>query len=200
MTNQYLRIAVADSVKAVQARLGSRQANARQENGPSVHQCLGPDEAQFIQNQDSFCIASISETGWPYIQHRGGSKGFLTVIDERTLAFPEYPGNRQYITFGNLSRNPRISLFLINYPDSTRLKIFGLAKLIEQADLPGVMRERLNPKIDRAMMITVEAYDWNCPKYIVPRFTEEAIINLIKPLNERIESLERELVSLRSPR
>src|SRR5438445_3943690 len=131
MGNKYLEIAATDSVKRVQQRLGSRTAYARREGGPAIHQQLGPEEISFIQAQDTFFLASVSETGWPYVQHRGGPKGFLQVLDPNTIAFPEFSGNRQYLSFGNILSNPRVSLFLIDFRNRERLKIFGRASLSE---------------------------------------------------------------------
>jgi len=194
MGNKYLEIAATDSVKRVQQRLGSRTAYARREGGPAIHQQLGPEEISFIQAQDTFFLASVSETGWPYVQHRGGPKGFLQVLDPNTIAFPEFSGNRQYFSFGNILSNPRVSLFLIDFRNRERLKIFGRASLaestanrdllkrLESADLPS--------KVERGMVIQVEAFDWNCSQYIVPRFSSDEVRSLVEPLKQRIKELE----------
>lgn len=172
-------------VKAVQARLGSRGAYEKFEGQEAAaRDRLGPAEAAFIEARDSFHMATVSETGWPYVQHRGGPPGFLRVLDDRTLGFADFRGNRQYVSVGNLLSDDRVSLILIDYPNRRRLKLLGRARLIEAADDPEVV-ERLRPpdyraKVERAVVITVAAYDWNCPQHIVPRFTESEFAALAR--------------------
>ncbi len=194
MGNRYLELALTDQVKQMQERFGSRSVYARREGGAVVHDRLGPEEIAFIQAQDTFFLASVSETGWPYVQHRGGPKGFLQVLDPNTIAFPEFSGNRQYLSFGNILSNPRVSLFLIDFRNRERLKIFGRASLaestanrdllkrLESADLPS--------KVERGMVIQVEGFDWNCSQYIVPRFSSDEVRSLVEPLKQRIKELE----------
>jgi len=178
----------------VQERLGSRSAYARREGGSTVHQQFGPEEIAFIEAQDTFFLASIGETGWPYIQHRGGPKGFLQVLDKNTIAFPEFSGNRQYLSFGNILQDPRVSVFLIDFRLQERLKIFGRATLLERAEKPDLFKqletENSPSKVERGIIIQVEAFDWNCSQYIVPRFSEEEVRGLLEPLKRRIAELE----------
>ena len=200
MTDRYLEIATRDAVKALQERWGSRSAYSRLESGPLTNNQLGPEEIAFIEAQDSFFLASINDSGWPYIQHRGGPPGFLKVLENNQLGFPDFKGNRQYLSFGNILKNPRVSLFLIDYPARARLKIFGQAKLVEGDDLPDALRKIENDPgatpIGRGIIVQVEAFHWNCPKYIVPRFTEEQVRTAVAPLVKRIHDLEAELARI----
>jgi predicted pyridoxine 5'-phosphate oxidase superfamily flavin-nucleotide-binding protein len=197
MGNKYLEIAATGTVKQVQQRLGSRSAYARREGGPTVHHQLGPDEISFIEAQDTLFLASVSQTGWPYVQHRGGPRGFLKVLDQNTVGFPEFSGNRQYLSFGNILKNPRVSLFLIDFRLRERLKIFGLATLVEGGEnlelLKRLETADLPSKVERGIIIQVEAFDWNCSQYIVPRFSEEEVVHLLEPLKRRIAELEKRL-------
>jgi uncharacterized protein len=200
MTDRYLEIATSDTVKELQERWGSRSAYCRLESGPLTNNQLGPEEIAFIEAQDSFFLASLNDSGWPYIQHRGGPPGFLKVLGNNQLGFPDLKGNRQYLSFGNILKNPRVSLFLIDYPARARLKIFGQAKLVEGDNLPAALRKIENDPgttpIERGIIVEVEAFHWNCPKYIVPRFTEAQVRTVVAPLVERIHDLEAELARL----
>lgn len=200
MPDRYLEIATTDAVKQLQERWGSRATYGRFESGPDRHHQLGPEEIAFIEAQDSFFLASINESGWPYVQHRGGPPGFLKIVGENQLGFADFKGNRQYLSFGNLLRNPKVSLFIIDYPARTRLKIFGRATLVEGDALPQELREVAvsegNAKIERGIVIQVEAFDWNCPKYIVPRYTLEQVRGVVEPLVKRISDLEAELAAI----
>jgi uncharacterized protein len=197
MGNRYLEIAATDRVKQIQERFGSRSGYARREGGATIHDRLGPEEIAFIQAQNTFFLASVSETGWPYVQHRGGPKGFLQVLDPNTVGFPEFSGNRQYLSFGNILSNPRVSLFLIDYRNQERLKIFGRATLVERNDNPALLKRLesadLPSQVERGMVIQVEAFDWNCSQYIVPRFSAEEVRALVDPLKQRIQELENRL-------
>ena len=200
MTDRYLEIATSDAVKQLQERWGSRSAYGRLETGPLTNNQLGPEEVAFIETQDTFFLASINENGWPYIQHRGGPPGWLKVLGNNQLGFPDFKGNRQYLSFGNILNNPRVSLFLIDYPARARLKIFGRAKLVEGNDLPETLRKIENypgaTTAERGVIVQVEAFHWNCPKYIVPRFTEAQVLSVIDPLVKRIKNLEAALAQL----
>ncbi|HEX6565615.1 MAG TPA: pyridoxamine 5'-phosphate oxidase family protein [Chthoniobacterales bacterium] len=200
MTDRYLEIATSDAVKDLQERWGSRAAYSRLESGPLTNNQLGPEEIAFIEAQDSFFLASLNQSGWPYIQHRGGPPGFLRVLANNQLGFPDFKGNRQYLSFGNIQKNPRVSLFLIDYPARARLKIFGNAKLVEGDSVPYALREIENEpgatNIERGVIIQVEAFHWNCPKYIVPRFTEAQVRTVIDPLVKKIKDLEAQLARL----
>ncbi|MBU1212787.1 MAG: pyridoxamine 5'-phosphate oxidase family protein [Alphaproteobacteria bacterium] len=131
MGHKFAEIAFTDTVKSVQQAMGSRSGYARREGGDvDFNVRLGPSEAQFIAERDSFYMATVSETGWPYVQHRGGPKGFLRVLDEKTLGFADFSGNRQYVSVGNLKTDDRVSLFLMDYPNRTRLKVLGRARVV----------------------------------------------------------------------
>jgi predicted pyridoxine 5'-phosphate oxidase superfamily flavin-nucleotide-binding protein len=164
----------------------------------AAEQMLGPEEIQFIAERDSFYLGSIGETGWPYIQHRGGPKGFLRLIGSAQLAFGDYNGNRQLLTTGNVAKTDRVSLFLMNYPARERLKIIGHAQVLGLEEGREIARELSVPpgaKIERVFVIDVVGFDWNCPKYITPRFTREEIEEAVAPLHARIAELEAELKS-----
>ncbi len=177
--SRYLNIATTPSVAAAQEHYGSAEQWARigARNGAETGegQRLGPAEAAFIRGRDGFYLASVSETGWPYVQYRGGPAGFLTAVDPTLLGFADFRGNRQYITTGNVSANDRVSLFLMDYAHRRRLKIFGHMRVIDADEDPD-MAERLTmadypARVERLALITVEAFDWNCPQHITPRFT-----------------------------
>lgn len=183
MTDTYGQIAFTDAVKSVQEVQGSRNAYARVGARPERKRRLGPEETEFIHARDSFFLASVSETGWPYVQYRGGPEGFLHVIDDHTLGFADFCGNRQYITTGNITGNDRVALLLIDFANRRRLKIFGRMHSVPQAEDPA-LADALSDRdydvlhdatVERAFLIAVEAFDWNCPQHIRPRFTEEEI-------------------------
>jgi predicted pyridoxine 5'-phosphate oxidase superfamily flavin-nucleotide-binding protein len=159
-------------------------------------------ETAFIAQRDSFYIASVSETGWPYVQHRGGPAGFLKMVDERTLAFADYRGNRQYISTGNLAANDRACLILVDYPRRARLKIYAhvekLALDAEPALTDLVKDERYKAKLERIFRLRLAAFDWNCPQHITPRFTEGEIAQAVRPLHDRIAALEAENAAMRA--
>lgn len=160
------------------------------------------NERAFIGERDSFYIASVSETGWPYVQHRGGARGFLKVIDDRTMAFADYRGNRQYISTGNFAANDRACLFLMDYPRRARLKIYAhvekLALDDEQSLAEMVTDGAYRAKLERIFRLKLEAFDWNCPQHITPRFTEDEIAVAVSPLRERLAQLEAENAELRA--
>jgi hypothetical protein len=188
-------------VKALQEKYGSRRQYARMEDGTPSTDRLGPDESAFIEERDSFYMATIGSTGWPYVQHRGGPKGFLKVIDDQTLAFADFRGNRQYISTGNLATDNRVALIMVDYPHQARLKILGRAEIFEDEKARPWLERLREPGqkvvIERAYVIKVEGFDWNCPKYITPRFTEEEIQEAIAPFERRMQELEKENKELR---
>jgi uncharacterized protein len=199
MGHKFAEIAFTDTVKSVQEALGSRNGYARREVGDvDLNDQLGPSEAQFIANRDSFYMATVSETGWPYVQHRGGPKGFLRVLDERTIGFADLSGNRQYVSVGNLMTDDRVSLFLMDYPNRARLKLLGRARLVGLDD-SDVIRRLVHPdyraRVERVVLISVEAFDWNCPQHITPRFTADEVEQAVQPLRQRIADLEKRLAS-----
>jgi predicted pyridoxine 5'-phosphate oxidase superfamily flavin-nucleotide-binding protein len=165
------------AAKRLQERYGSRAQYERLAAMGTREDALGPEEGEFIGQRDSMYMASITENGWPYVQHRGGPKGFLRVLDGRTLAFADFAGNKQYITAGNLETNDRVALFLMDYPNQARLKIIGQAKVVEgDAKLEALVRvEGYRAKVEPVVVIAVKAYDWNCSQHITPRWTREEI-------------------------
>lgn len=194
-------VAFTKSVKDVQRRLGSRAAYERMERGGGWSTTVDADLAAFISEQTSFFLATANAEGQPYIQHRGGPPGFLRVLDERTLGFADFRGNRQYITTGNLAENPRVHLFLIDYEHRQRVKIWGEAR-VDETDL--VLRDRLtvqdadakrarSPQAERSILIHVTAWDANCPQHIPQRFDAKDVEAAIEARDRRIAELEAEL-------
>jgi hypothetical protein len=201
MGHRYAEIAFTDAVKSAQQAMGSRGAYARREGGPSSNDRLGPDEAAFVAGRDGFYLASVSGTGWPYVQFRGGPPGFLRVLDERTLGFADLRGNRQYVTTGNLAADDRVSLFLMDYVHRRRLKIFGRARATDARDDPA-LASRLGVagypgRIERAVLVAVEAFDWNCPQHITPRFTQAELADALASARQEMDALRAENGRLR---
>lgn len=184
MARRFATITFTDSVKQAQVRHGSRAAYAGLELGDDSGDRIGVREAEFIAARDSFYLATVGETGWPYVQHRGGPKGFLKVLDLGTLGFADYRGNRQYLSVGNLAVNDRASLFLMDYANRRRLKIWARTRMIEAGDdLALVARVEVptyRARVERAILFEVEAFDWNCPQHITPRYTVEEFAALLK--------------------
>jgi predicted pyridoxine 5'-phosphate oxidase superfamily flavin-nucleotide-binding protein len=181
MGHAFAEITFTPAVRAAQARDGSRAQYARAfESGGAVHHAeLGPDEAAFIHAQRSFYMATVSETGWPYVQHRGGAPGFLQVVDPRTLVFTDLPGNRQFISVGNLAQDDRVALILVDHAQRRRLKLLGRLAVAQASEGTG-----------RQMTIRVEAFDWNCPQHIPVRFEAEDVQRALKRRDQRIAELE----------
>jgi predicted pyridoxine 5'-phosphate oxidase superfamily flavin-nucleotide-binding protein len=174
---------------------GPSADNGRNETEP--HDLLTPEEIEFISRRESFYMASVTENGWPYVQHRGGKPGFLRVLTPSQLAFADYKGNRQMLSTGNLAANDRVALFLMDYPERNRLKILGHARIKDAREYPELVSQlaekEVQPIVERFFVIDVVAFDWNCSKYITPRFTAEEVAHAIAPLNERIAELESQL-------
>ena len=194
MGHRFAELAFTDRVKGVQEMQGSRGSYGRFEGGEAHHDRLGPAEAMFLAARDSLYMATVGETGWPYVQHRGGPPGFLKVLDERTVGFADFRGNRQYVSVGNLLGDDRVSLILVDYPNRRRLKILGRARAVTAEEDP-VTLERLEvagyrAKVERGLVVAVEAFDWNCPQHITPRFTEAEVAAAVAPLRARIAELE----------
>jgi uncharacterized protein len=164
------------AVRATQARMGVRNTIALTDQIENLYDCLGSSETCSIEARDGFYQATVSEAGWPYVQFRGGPVGFLKVLDSRTLAYADFRGNRQYISTRNLAGNDRISIILMDYPNRCRLKILGHVRLVERADNPDLISQlessHYHAKVERAVVIEVAGYDWNCQQHITPRFTE----------------------------
>jgi len=179
------------TIKSLQERFGSRRQYAKREaSGFSPHG-LGPSESEFLAECDSFYMASVGATGWPYVQHRGGPKGFLKVIDEHTVAFADFRGNKQYVSAGNLMTDERVALLLVDYPRQARLKILGRVKILESAEA-GEWIEKFHDKeydavVERVFVIGIEAFDWNCQQHITPRFTEDQIRDALAPIEKRMQ-------------
>lgn len=189
------------AVKALQERYGSRRQYVRLEASGSASGRFGPQESDFIGERDSFYMATLGSTGWPYIQHRGGPRGFLKVIDESTLAFADFRGNKQYISTGNLTTDNRVALIFVDYPRQLRLKILGRVEIFEgeQAkDWIGKVRDpEYKAVVERIYVIRVEAFDWNCQQHIIPRYTAEEIREALAPAEKRMQELEEENERLR---
>lgn len=193
MGHKFAELAFTSKVKAVQEQNGSRRSYSRMEAGEDHHDVLGPTEAGFIAARDSFYMATVSETGWPYIQHRGGPVGFLRVLDEKTIGLADFRGNRQYVSVGNLQTDDRVSLFLMDYPQRARLKLLGRARIVDADDhemLQRLSMPEYQAQVERGIVISVEAFDWNCPQHITPRFTLADIEEGTAPLRRRIAELE----------
>src|SRR3954447_26956819 len=203
MGRRFAELAFTPLVKEQQKKHGSRHLYERVEKSAVLGDTLGPAEQSFIGARDGFYMASVSETGWPYIQFRGGQQGFLRVIDERNIAFADLRGNTQYISVGNLQHDDRVALFLMDYARQSRLKILGRAKIhegdAEAAKLIGSLRvPGEKSPAERAIIIHVEAFDWNCPQHITPRYTEDEIATMLEPMRRRLDALEAENKRLRA--
>jgi len=196
MGHAYHDIAFTDTVKALQENTGSRASYARFESGATRGDKIGPNEATFIAQRDSFYMASVSETGWPYVQHRGGPIGFLRVLDEHTLGFADFAGNRQYVSLGNFRHDDRVSLFFMDYANQRRLKLFGRVSVVDPDDAETLKQLELpeyRTGVERGIVIKVEGLDWNCPQHITPRYTETEVMRIVDTLTKRVSELEAEL-------
>jgi len=206
MIHRYLQIASTPAVKAAREHYGSAVQYAKLDgtlgaDGPVRNDRLGLPEAEFISARDGFYLATVSETGWPYVQFRGGPPGFLQVMDEHTLGYADFRGNRQYVSIGNVAGNDRVSLFFMDYAHQRRLKIFGRMRVVDARDDPA-LAEKLAiagypGRVERAVLINVEAFDWNCPQHITPRFTQAEIAEALAPLHNELAVLRAENDRLR---
>ncbi len=198
MTSRYLNLVFTPSVKALQERNGSRDAYAKRDGGSEPDR-LTENETKFISARDSFYMASIGAGGWPYVQHRGGPVGFIKVLDDRRIGIADFRGNRQYVSVGNLADDDRVALFLMDYPRRTRLKLLGRARAVDLAHAPdlaaAMVDEGYGAKVERGFIIEIEAFDWNCPQHISPRFTVAEIEPSIATLKARIVELEMKLAA-----
>jgi uncharacterized protein len=194
MADKFLELASTDSVRKAQQHFYGKAQPV--EDAPE-RDPLTEDEMGFIRARDSFYMATVSETGWPYVQHRGGQPGFLRVISPTALAFADYKGNRQLLSTGNLAVNDRVALFLMDYPQRTRLKILGHARVEDARQHPALVAQlaetEVHRLVERLFFIEVVSFDWNCPKYITPRYTAAEIQKLVAPLQQRIAELEAKL-------
>ncbi|MBY0246374.1 MAG: pyridoxamine 5'-phosphate oxidase family protein [Nitrospiraceae bacterium] len=199
MTGKYLQMMMTESVRAAQRRYYRRALMIA--DAPD-HDPLGEAEVRFIADRDSFYLGSVGETGWPYIQHRGGPKGFLKVLDPFTLAFVDYRGNRQLLSTGNFNANGRVALFLMDYKNRSRLKILGRVRVEDIREHPALAEQLaqrdIQVKVERIILIEVLSFDWNCSKHITPRYSLDEVEEAIAPLRTRIAELEAQLASLRT--
>jgi len=187
-------VAFTPSVKTEQEKRGSRGGYLKMAEKRDWQDTVSDDLKTFIAERDSFYLATSSKDGQPYIQHRGGPKGFLKILDERTLAFADYSGNKQYISVGNLAENDRAYIFLMDYANRRRIKIWGTAKVIEgDAELVArLMSEGYKARPERVFVFTITAWDVNCPQHIVPRYDEDVVRQVTEKLTARIAELEAE--------
>ena len=194
MAFKFHELAFTDYVRHAQEEYYGQSRPVRHVPGPDA---LTHDEISFIQARDSFYMATVSETGWPYLQHRGGEAGFLRVLSSTQLAFADYKGNRQLISVGNLTTTDRVMLFLMDYPQRTRLKIMGHARLEDARKHLELVAQLAEPEVrhqvERLFFIDVVSFDWNCNQHITPRYTLEDIKGIISPLQQRIAELEAQL-------
>ncbi|SMP12352.1 pyridoxamine 5'-phosphate oxidase family protein [Shimia sagamensis] len=197
MGHKFAELAFTGAVKNIQSDQGSRNSHARMEVGDDYNYVLGPNEAQFIAARDSFYMATVSETGWPYVQHRGGPVGFVKILDDKTLGFADFRGIRQYVSMGNISQNDRVSLFFMDYPNKTRLKLLGRVQTLGASELDTQQKlslgDRYKARVERGLLITVEAFDWNCPQHITPRFTSAEADYEVSSLQTTILELKAKL-------
>ncbi|WMW80867.1 pyridoxamine 5'-phosphate oxidase family protein [Undibacterium cyanobacteriorum] len=198
MPRAFASISFTPSVKAAQSLYRSREANQGFELAEDARAEITEREAEFIEARDSFYQATVNEDGWPYVQHRGGPAGFLKVLDAHTIGFADFSGNRQYISVGNLLANDRIALILMDYKEKRRLKIWGRVQIVHEREAPDVIAGLEMPayraRIERAFLIRVEAWDWNCPQHITARYTENDIDTLVGPMQAEIADLKTQLV------
>jgi predicted pyridoxine 5'-phosphate oxidase superfamily flavin-nucleotide-binding protein len=191
-------IAFTPSVKAIQTEKGSRSSYARMENGGGWQTTVTSDLEEFLADLDMFYLGTANAEGQPYIQYRGGAPGFLKVMDDKTLGFADFGGNRQYITLGNISENPKAFMFLMNYAHSRRIKLWGTLRVVhDDSTLLDRLRDPAYPgKVERAVLFTIEAWDVNCPQHIHKRFSQRQIAPLIEKLQAQIKDLEAKVVTL----
>jgi uncharacterized protein len=201
MGRRFQELAFTPLVKEHQQEHGSRRQYERMEQTSPPGDTLGPAEQNFIKRRDSFYMASVSETGWPYVQHRGGPKGFVRVVNPGLLGFADLRGNKQYVSLGNFDHDPRVALFFMDYPYQTRLKILGRVEVHEHDSEAPALIESFRPTnpndvIERVILIHVEGFDWNCPQHITPRYTMEELEETLSPVRDRLRQLEAENTAL----
>lgn len=192
MAHQFAALAFTPIVRRLQEQAGSRASYSAMDAGDDYNNLLTEREASFISERDSFYMASVSETGWPYIQHRGGPIGFMKPLDATRIGFADYAGNRQYVSTGNFINDERVALFFMDYASRRRLKLLGRVELIGPEDketLPSLTDPDYLATIEKGMVIHVQAFDWNCPQHITPRFSEDQVRELLLP------SLRQEIAS-----
>lgn len=197
MAQTYLHTLFGPGARALQEAAGSRASYARMEAGAGPTDTLSPRELAFIAERDSFYMASVSEDGWPYIQHRGGPAGFLRHVAGNRIGFADYRGNRQYLSTAHLAADDRVSLFLMDYPNQRRLKLIGHARASEDpSDIAALMPPGYAAQPERAFLIDVIGYDWSCPQHITPRFGEAEVRRASQPLIDEIGALRARIAQL----
>jgi predicted pyridoxine 5'-phosphate oxidase superfamily flavin-nucleotide-binding protein len=197
MSRAFAEISFTPSVLAVQEQQGSADSYAKFRHPDADRgDRIGPSEAEFISRMDGFFQATVSETGWPYVQFRGGPAGFLKVLDDTTIAYADFRGNRQYLSVGNLAENDRISLILVDYPNRRRLKVWGRARLVDARQDPELIvqlkDEGYRGLPERSVVITIEALDWNCPQHIPQRLTLDELEAQLQPVRDEIARLQEQ--------
>ncbi len=196
MAKNFGSLVFTPAIKNLQERHGSRRQYERLAAAGRETNRFGPDELAFIAARDSFYLSSVTSNGWPYIQHRGGPAGFLKVIDDRTLAFADFVGNRQYVTTGNLATDDRVALILMDYPNQARLKILGHAETLEGTAASHLIDKVRDPgykaKVERVVVLHLEAFDWNCPQHITARYTASELREALEPIERRMQQLEED--------
>jgi len=199
MSNAYLSLMTTPSVREVQRRSYGAARPLPETLAPTP---LTEEEMSFIQERDSFYMATVSETGWPYLQHRGGPSGFLRTLSPRLLGFADYKGNRQLLSVGNLATNDRVALFFMDYPNRSRLKVEGRVRFEDPRQKPELLRQLVEPemasKVERLFLIDVVAYDWNCSQHITPRYTAEQVERIMRPVQQRVAELTEQVQQLQA--
>lgn len=191
----YADLMFTSAVQAEQDAIGSRDLYAAR-YAAKQDERLGENEVAFLSGRTSIYLGTVNSDGWPYVQHRGGPVGFIKVLDDRTIGFADYRGNKQLITKGNLRSDDRVSIFAMDYPRKARLKLQGHATLVDAADAPDLAQTLTTPgqgRVERIMTITVVAFDWNCPQFITPRFDASEMTALVGPELSRLETRNAEL-------
>lgn len=204
MSKHYGSIAFTDAVVGVQREYGSDGFYGRkrvQGNAAPGIDALTDDEREYLAERDSFYLATVSETGWPYVQYRGGPRGFLRVVDDHTIGWADFRGNLQYISTGNVGSDDRVALIALDYAHQRRLKIFGHARVVTVAEDPALVKSFADPdysaEVERAVLVTVEAFDWNCQQHITPRFSAAELEPHLAPLRRQLADLQAENARLR---
>lgn len=202
MGNRFAEIAFTPAVQAQQELHGSRASYQRSLEGEVWNDRLSEKETEFIHARDGFYLASVGEGGWPYVQYRGGAPGFLRVLDEKTIAWANFRGNRQYVSAGNLGGDDRVALILMDYANRRRLKLLGHARVVEVGQEDGLAAKLAvagySAVVESAFVVRVEGFDWNCPQHITPRFTIEEVERATQPLRDRVAELEATLADCES--
>ena len=205
MSRRYPAIAFTDDVQAVQRERGSDTFYERKRIAGAVSaepDGLTEDEMEVLAERDGFYLATVSETGWPYVQHRGGPPGFVRVLDEHTIGWADFRGNLQYISAGNLGGNDRVAIITVDYAHRRRLKIFGHARIVTADQQPDLVQSLTHPDYDavveRAVVVTVDAFDWNCPQHITPRFSAAELEPALASMRQRLRDLEAENAALKN--